>query len=264
MLHRIQRHPPQHVRRRIAQPHRHVGVRALMHAERQHQHQQPETGSATNSWLIVLPARFHPNPSSLPALPDPYPNPGAPVRQSHAPWVSIAPRGALLLQYPQSPTFSRLLALSCAPHPPAPNPTAPTKPEWTTPLAPFRIAENLYYVGSKDLASYLIVTPAGRHPHQLESRQLATADSDEHREARLPHARRQDPPDQPRALRPRRRLGRAAAHDRRKVHGDGCRRARRRERRRRRTSPTPATAIRPRRSIACCTMAIRSASATPS
>jgi metallo-beta-lactamase class B len=34
-------------------------------------------------------------------------------------------------------------------------------PEWTTPIAPFRIAENLYYVGSRDLATYLIVTPAG-------------------------------------------------------------------------------------------------------
>jgi metallo-beta-lactamase class B len=33
--------------------------------------------------------------------------------------------------------------------------------DWTTPLAPFRIAGNLYYVGSKDLASYLIVTPKG-------------------------------------------------------------------------------------------------------
>ena len=33
--------------------------------------------------------------------------------------------------------------------------------DWTTPIAPFRIAENLYYVGSKDLASYLVVTPKG-------------------------------------------------------------------------------------------------------
>ena len=33
--------------------------------------------------------------------------------------------------------------------------------DWTTPIAPFRIAGNLYYVGSKDLASYLIVTPQG-------------------------------------------------------------------------------------------------------
>jgi metallo-beta-lactamase class B len=37
----------------------------------------------------------------------------------------------------------------------------PAHTEWTTPVAPFRIADNLYYVGSKDLASYLIVTPQG-------------------------------------------------------------------------------------------------------
>jgi metallo-beta-lactamase class B len=34
-------------------------------------------------------------------------------------------------------------------------------PDWTTPLTPFRIADNLYYVGSRDLASYLIATPQG-------------------------------------------------------------------------------------------------------
>lgn len=34
-------------------------------------------------------------------------------------------------------------------------------PGWTTPIAPFQIADNLYYVGSRDLASYLVVTPAG-------------------------------------------------------------------------------------------------------
>jgi metallo-beta-lactamase class B len=34
-------------------------------------------------------------------------------------------------------------------------------PEWTTPVTPFRIADNLYYVGSRDLASYLITTPQG-------------------------------------------------------------------------------------------------------
>jgi metallo-beta-lactamase class B len=38
---------------------------------------------------------------------------------------------------------------------------AEDNPDWTTPIAPFRIADNLYYVGSKDLASYLIVTPKG-------------------------------------------------------------------------------------------------------
>jgi metallo-beta-lactamase class B len=34
-------------------------------------------------------------------------------------------------------------------------------PDWTTPLTPFQIADNLYYVGSRDLAAYLITTPAG-------------------------------------------------------------------------------------------------------
>src|SRR6201992_895184 len=38
---------------------------------------------------------------------------------------------------------------------------AQSNAEWTTPIAPFHIAGNLYYVGSKDLASYLIVTPQG-------------------------------------------------------------------------------------------------------
>jgi metallo-beta-lactamase class B len=33
--------------------------------------------------------------------------------------------------------------------------------DWTEPFPPFRIAENLYYVGSKGLATYLITTPQG-------------------------------------------------------------------------------------------------------
>jgi metallo-beta-lactamase class B len=33
--------------------------------------------------------------------------------------------------------------------------------EWSTPLAPFRIIGNIYYVGSQDLAAYLITTPDG-------------------------------------------------------------------------------------------------------
>jgi metallo-beta-lactamase class B len=40
-------------------------------------------------------------------------------------------------------------------------PSTRTNPDWLTPIEPFRIADNLYYVGSKDLASYLIVTPNG-------------------------------------------------------------------------------------------------------
>jgi len=34
-------------------------------------------------------------------------------------------------------------------------------PEWTEPFPPFRIADNLYYVGSKGLANYLVTTPQG-------------------------------------------------------------------------------------------------------
>jgi metallo-beta-lactamase class B len=34
-------------------------------------------------------------------------------------------------------------------------------PKWTEPFPPFRIAGNLYYVGSRDLASYLVTTPQG-------------------------------------------------------------------------------------------------------
>lgn len=33
--------------------------------------------------------------------------------------------------------------------------------DWTDPFPPFKIADNLYYVGSKGLASYLITTPQG-------------------------------------------------------------------------------------------------------
>lgn len=39
--------------------------------------------------------------------------------------------------------------------------TPPVQQDWTEPLPAFRIAGNLYYVGSKGLASYLITTPAG-------------------------------------------------------------------------------------------------------
>ena len=38
---------------------------------------------------------------------------------------------------------------------------AQDNPEWTTNHAPFRIIGNVYYVGSKDLASYLITTSQG-------------------------------------------------------------------------------------------------------
>jgi metallo-beta-lactamase class B len=38
---------------------------------------------------------------------------------------------------------------------------AQAHPEWMEPFPPHKIAGNLYYVGSKDLASFLIVTPEG-------------------------------------------------------------------------------------------------------
>ena len=34
-------------------------------------------------------------------------------------------------------------------------------PDWTRPFPPFRIVGNLYWVGSYDLATYLIATPQG-------------------------------------------------------------------------------------------------------
>ena len=40
-------------------------------------------------------------------------------------------------------------------------PPAPVQNDWTEPFPAFRIAGNLYYVGSKGLASYLITTPEG-------------------------------------------------------------------------------------------------------
>jgi metallo-beta-lactamase class B len=38
---------------------------------------------------------------------------------------------------------------------------AAVDPSWTTPFPPFQIAGNLYYVGSQDLAAYLVTTPQG-------------------------------------------------------------------------------------------------------
>lgn len=38
---------------------------------------------------------------------------------------------------------------------------APNNPSWERPFAPFKIADNLYYVGTEGIAVYLITTPAG-------------------------------------------------------------------------------------------------------
>src|SRR4030095_614286 len=52
-----------------------------------------------------------------------------------------------------------LLALLGAPDRPAAH--AYAQADWTEPFPPFRIAGNLYYVGSKGLANYLITTAQG-------------------------------------------------------------------------------------------------------
>lgn len=53
------------------------------------------------------------------------------------------------------------LLLSCSIQAQKVNVPVNTNPEWSAPYAPFRIAGNLYYVGTYDLACYLIVTPKG-------------------------------------------------------------------------------------------------------
>src|SRR5438552_16137305 len=58
------------------------------------------------------------------------------------------PRGDIMLAAPAAATRAK---------------EAPTQNSaaWTEPFPPFRIAGNLYYVGSKGLANYLIATPQG-------------------------------------------------------------------------------------------------------
>ena len=51
--------------------------------------------------------------------------------------------------------FAVMVVVLCAP------PLHAVNPEWTRSFPPFRIAGNLYYVGSEDLAAFLIVTPKG-------------------------------------------------------------------------------------------------------
>lgn len=41
------------------------------------------------------------------------------------------------------------------------NARADENPDFSAPIAPFQIADNLYYVGSRDLAAYLVTTPQG-------------------------------------------------------------------------------------------------------
>jgi metallo-beta-lactamase class B len=54
-----------------------------------------------------------------------------------------------------------LLLLALAMSAPAQQPPAPGNADWHKPFPPFRIVGNLYWVGTWDLSSYLIVTPQG-------------------------------------------------------------------------------------------------------
>jgi metallo-beta-lactamase class B len=59
---------------------------------------------------------------------------------------------------------SLLAQTNPAPTTPAPakaNATVPNSPDWSEPFPPHRMIGNIYYVGSRGLASYLITTPAG-------------------------------------------------------------------------------------------------------
>jgi metallo-beta-lactamase class B len=67
--------------------------------------------------------------------------------------MEIAPSGEILL-----PMLSRILILLFALSGSA---SAQINPDWTQPFPPHRVIGNVYYVGSKDLASYLITTPQG-------------------------------------------------------------------------------------------------------
>jgi len=55
---------------------------------------------------------------------------------------------------------------------PANNLFSQTNPDWTTPFPPHRVVGNVYYVGSKDLAAFLITTPQG---HILINSNLKTS-----------------------------------------------------------------------------------------
>jgi metallo-beta-lactamase class B len=57
--------------------------------------------------------------------------------------------------------FRRLIVLVGMLIGPAASASAQTSPDWTEAFPPFRIAANLYYVGSKGLANYLVTTPQG-------------------------------------------------------------------------------------------------------
>jgi metallo-beta-lactamase class B len=53
------------------------------------------------------------------------------------------------------------LAAACGSSPPYPAENAPLHTTWSEPVEPFRIVGDIYYVGARNIAAYLITTPAG-------------------------------------------------------------------------------------------------------
>ena len=95
---------------------------------------------------------------------------------------------------------------------------------WNRDYPPYKVIGNVYYVGSKDLASYLITTPEGHILINSGFEETGPPDPGRRRVARLQDARHQDPAGQPRPLRPRRRPRADPEADRRKVMSCGRRR----------------------------------------
>ena len=70
------------------------------------------------------------------------------------------------------PGASFTLANTSPAKPAIPANAVPGSPEWSEPFPPHRVIGNVYYVGSRGLASFLITTPAG---HILINSNLKTS-----------------------------------------------------------------------------------------
>jgi metallo-beta-lactamase class B len=57
--------------------------------------------------------------------------------------------------------FLLAVLLACRNSPPAPSSNERIHGDWSRPIEPFNVVGNIYYVGAKNIASYLITTPNG-------------------------------------------------------------------------------------------------------
>ena len=133
-------------------------------------------------------------------------------------------------------------------------------PEWTQPFPPFHIAGNLYYVGSADLAAYLIVTPQGNILINSNLESSPDRSSRASRTLGFHIQRHEDSAHQPRPLRSLRRQREGHEDDRRQIRSDGRRCSggpgRRPKRLQLRQQQRPVVS-RPRAWTACSTMGTR-------